>query len=78
MGCILGLFSSIFNLIFAVIYFFLGWWSIGVLLWLIWRTTAPFWIEIVAGILLGSVTVPLAIIGLLLQLAGVIHPPLVR
>lgn len=72
------LIGSVFRLIFAIVYIFVAWWSIGVLLYLLWNAVAPWWIEIIAGIVFGAITVPLAIIGYLLAAAGVIHPPLLQ
>lgn len=72
------LIGSIFRLIAAIIYIFVAWWSIGVLLYLLWDAVAPWWIEIIAGIIFGTITIPLAIIGYLLAAAGVIHAPLLH
>jgi hypothetical protein len=72
------LIGSALRLIFAIVYIVIGWWSVAVLLELLWRGSQPFWIEIVAGILLGSITIPLAIIGLVLQALGIIQAPLLH
>jgi hypothetical protein len=72
------LIGSALRLIFGIIYILIGWWSIVILLELLWRGSQPAWIEIIAGILLGSITIPLAIIGLILQYFGIIQVPLLH
>lgn len=68
-GCMLAI------LLFNVV---LGAWTFSYDLWVLAGKTAPWWANVICGLLGGEVTVPLALILWVLSAAGVIHGPLVR
>lgn len=65
-------------LVFFVIALYVATQAFAYNIWTLFGKTAPLWVDVVLGVILSEVSVPVAIALWLLSFAGIVHAPLFR